>query len=188
MIQEIFGVSFISRSSFCIQVNNLHTLYQYVTERHPKTPKSLASWQEEFFPCGCRRRHCIYREWGMMMEQLLMSGFITLLLRVAASTASPVSHTVVSRRLLPVLLLLLLKHHPYPPSLLPPSLSPSSLPPSFLPPSFLPPLLLCFPLSNPASLKPHSFPFPVILLVTLLSGLTSLCSLLCLSPPLPASQ
>lgn len=60
------------------------------------------------------------------MEQLLMSRFITLLLRVAASTASTVSDTVVSRHLLPVLLLLLHEHHP------------------ILPPSFLTPSSLCF--------------------------------------------
>lgn len=112
------------------------------------------------------------------MEQLLMSGFITLLLRVAASTASTVSDTVVSRHLLPVLLLLLHEHHPHPPSLLPSSLLPSSLLP----------LLSSLPLSNPASLKPHSLPLPLILLVTLPSWLASMCSLLRLSPPLMASQ
>lgn len=107
------------------------------------------------------------------MEQLLMSGFITLLLHVAASTASTVSDTVVSRHLLPVLLLLLHEHHPHPPSLVPYSLLP---------------LLSSLPLSNPASLKPHSLPLPLILLVTLPSWLASMCSLLRLSPPLTASQ
>lgn len=36
MIQEIFNISFFIKIFICIQVNNHHTLYQYVTERHPK--------------------------------------------------------------------------------------------------------------------------------------------------------
>lgn len=36
MIREIFNISFFIKIFICIQVNNHHTLYQYVTERHPK--------------------------------------------------------------------------------------------------------------------------------------------------------
>lgn len=89
MIQEIFSVyHFISRSSSASK-STIFTHYINMSQKDIQKLKSLASWQEAFFPCCCRKRHHIYREWWM--EQLLMSGFITFLRHVAPSTASTIS-------------------------------------------------------------------------------------------------
>lgn len=100
MIQEIFSISFISRSFIGIQVNNHHTLYQYVTERHPKS-KISSFPKESILSMWLSLNNTIFTE-GWWMEDYRWTRFITYLLQVAASTAST--------DLLP--LLLLLKHSP----------------------------------------------------------------------------
>lgn len=65
MIQEIFSVSFFLSRASSASKSTIFTQYINMSQKDIQQPKSLASWQEAFFPCGCRKGHRIHREWWM---------------------------------------------------------------------------------------------------------------------------
>lgn len=111
MIQEIFSVSFISRSFIGIQINNHHTLYQYVTERHPKS--KISSFPiESILSMRLSRNNTIFTEVGQWRttdepDLLLISCRLLLLLpALTFSHAYCCSNTVPSFHWLPLHMLL----------------------------------------------------------------------------------
>lgn len=61
-IQEIIGVVFfLSRASSSFKSTS-YTHYINMSQKDIQKPKSVASWQEAFVPCGCQKWHHNHRE------------------------------------------------------------------------------------------------------------------------------
>lgn len=88
-IQEISGVVFfLSRASSSFKSTSF-THYINMSQKDIHKPKSVASWQEAFVPCGCQKWHHNHREgWGRRTEQLLTSAFYSVHLTVSDSTVN----------------------------------------------------------------------------------------------------